>query len=323
MIQLRAEVITVTDGPGSALFDPEELELSLARCCRAAGLRDAWLPEDLALAVEDALLRASERRVYQRDEIHRFVLKVLCDLGLGEVAEHYRLAAHPAEDWLCPEATMVTALLIRHLGLPDAAAARLALETVAACHQLGLAQAAPTLLVELARHLRKVREPARLVATASPVRSGSLPALVSREEILALVEPALTSLLTGGALVLPTGISRLFPALKLDLQLMKLAVAAGWQAPVTELVVLPVLPNLADQLRPLLATVRALAKERGHVGELPVVLRCPDLAGFTTVWLGAAWPEGAAIGQSLLETLGAQLAPPIRMMGAGRRTPKA
>jgi hypothetical protein len=320
MIQLRADIIMVSDGTGCvATFDPEELELHLTRCCRAVGLRDAWLPEDLALAVEDALLRADERRTYHRNEIHLFVMKVLRDLGLGDVAEHYRLTTRPEEDRMTPEAPAVVALLVRHLGLPDAAATRLAAETAAACQRLGLPRATPAFLVELARHLRDVREPVPPPA-AAPSRSKTTATLVARDEILAAIPAATAALLAAGALALPTGISRLFPALKLDLHLVNFAELRGWERPTTELVLFPALPALAAAIAPLLDAARAVAQTRNPTAELPLVLRCPDLPRFTTAWLGADWPAGAGTGHAVLEALASHLAPPVRIATHPRAT---
>ena len=313
MIQLRADIITVNDGTGGVeAFDPEELELHLTRCCRAVGLRDAWLPEDLALAVEDALLRAGERRTYHRNEIHLFVMKVLRELGLGDVAEHYRLTTHSEEDRMKPEAPAVVALLVRHLGIPDTAAKRLAGETAAACQHLGLHRASPAFLVELARHLREVREPVPPPA-AAPSRSRTTATLVTREEILAAIPAATAALLEAGVLALPTGISRLFPALKLDLHLVNLAESRGWGKPTTELTLFPALPDLAAAIAPLVDAARAVAQTRNPMAELPLVLRCPDLPRFTTAWLGADWPAGAETGHAILEALASHLNPPVRI----------
>jgi hypothetical protein len=325
MIQLRSEAITVTDGDGaSEIFDPEDLELRLARCCRAAGWREPWLPEDLALAVEDALLHAGDRRTYGRDEINVFVVKVLRDLGLGEVAEHFRLATRPAEDRIAPGAPGVRDLLIRHLGLPDSSAGTLAAETSAACRTLGLADAPPPFLVELARLLRERREETPSLPSPAPFRrSAATASLVTRAEILAQAPPETVALMDAGILAVQADISRLFPAIKLDLHWCRLAESRAWTPPVTELTVVPLLPGIAAAMAPLATAARAAARAQGHGETLPIVLRCPDLPRFATAWLGVDWPGGAGIAHALLAEIAACLPPPVRHLAppARRRKP--
>jgi len=325
MIQLRSDAISVIDSDGSSeVFDPEDLELRLARCCRAAGLREAWLPEDLALAMEDALLRAGERRSYGRDEINLFVIKALRDLGLGEVAEHFRLATRPAEERLAlaaPEA--VRDLLARHLGLPGEAAAQLAAETGEACRGLGLGDAPPAFLVELARLLRERHQETPAGAPRQASRRGNATApLVARADILAQAPSETVALMDAGILAIPADISRLFPALKVDLHWCRLAESRAWSAPVTELAIVPLLPGLAAAIAPLACAARAAARAKGHDADLPIALRCPDLARFATAWLGVAWPAGAAAAHALAAELAACLPPPVRPLAAPPRRRK-
>ncbi len=313
MIQLRSEAIAVVDGDGaSEIFDPEDLELRLARCCRAAGLREPWLPEDLALAIEDALLHAGDRRTYGRDEINVFIVKVLRDLGLGEVAEHFRLTTRPTEDRVAAGEPVVRDLLIRHLGLPEASADRLAAETNAACRELGLAHAPAPFLVELARLLRERRETLPSPPRPPPRRSGATAPLVARAEILAQAPPETVALLDAGILAIHADISRLFPAIKFDLHWCRLAASRSWTSPVTELSIVPLLPGLAAAMAPLATAARNAARGMGHGEILPIVLRCPDLARFATAWLGVDWPGGAGTAHALLEELAACLPPPVR-----------
>ncbi|OGV55458.1 MAG: hypothetical protein A2X49_00125 [Lentisphaerae bacterium GWF2_52_8] len=313
MIKLCESSIPILSADGSSsVFDPDELQSRLIRACIAAGVRDAWLAEDISLAIEYSLTqRRDADDALSMAEIDATVMKTLEDAGYPEVAEAFR-DSRPSKLPLVPsDAANAASLASKHLGLSGNQLAATSAQVAAACLVLGIHRAAPALLLELARHFRRQEAPVPAslgLPELSPQAKASNPWLLSSEEILASAPDDLRLLSSKGVLRV-YGVSRLFPALKFDLKLVAFAESLGLESPLTEMAVLPHFHRLALALNNLSGLVMRSCSRLGQSSPPPLSLCVPDMSRFARECLGAEWPEAEPSCRALLSTLLEQLSP--------------
>ena len=79
MIKLSDGAIMLIRPDGSQVeFEADELQSGIIRGCLAAGTRDLWIAEDIALSIEYAMALPGNRgRIFTVSEINSLVIKIL------------------------------------------------------------------------------------------------------------------------------------------------------------------------------------------------------------------------------------------------------
>lgn len=304
MIKLSSSSIILICPDGSKkTFDAEEIEARIIKSCLSAGIREAWIAEDISLAVEFSLekLGAAER-FFALSEINATVVKVLQETGYPEVAEKFMGENALSELELTVNNKNISDLLSAHLGLNGSALEILSAELLQVFSKLGIHSAAPALFLEMARHYRKasfsIPEKITLPKISSNKKS---PLLISRDDIRLLLSDTAADFLDKGILSF-NGVSRLFPSLKIDLKMQLLMRGADLTPPVTELSVLPLLSKLAEAANEIMKRVSEEYKKLSRDNkDLPFYLFVDDMSLFAKDWLSYDWPDGKAACMEMIE----------------------
>ena len=303
--------IYVIDGDGRTQpFDAEQLQQTLAAAFAAAGDPDGYLAEDIVLTVESAMLKAARSgRTFARSEVDAAVIRILENAGCAETARVFGRTGSRLRIEIAPTVAGIQVLLERHLGLGESPAQQVACDVVRAAEKLGLPALSPGLCLELARCYEQLR--------AEPVwRETAMPAATSGRAGRFLLSPAeVEESLAGEARRLSergilklAGVNRLYPNLKLSLNLALLTEDAALAPPVTELAFHRAL-FLAGE-----AAETALQAVRGRLPgmELPLYLKLPELERFVREKLDADYPAGKAEALDMLNDFRAALSVPVR-----------
>lgn len=273
------------------LFDPAELRQVLLGCFLGAGLREnCYLAEDIALAIEYAFLHSErENAVFARTELHAAVIRILENTGLSEVASIYRQGAPAALSVECrTDRETIGAILRRYLAGSAAHIESLTGQVVRAAALLKIEYAAPSLLVELARHY-EASSPLPGIVTPTAVGRGNEFCTVSVAEIRQALDPAAARAVRDGVIRLHE-VSRLFPSVRMFCFLCRFAERSKLEPPVTEMFLAPLLFELGSQLESCRRTVLQLFRDStgNPAAELPLYVDLPDIADFSVRYLGAA-----------------------------------
>lgn len=304
-IQLLAE-----DGERH-LFDPAALCGVLIGCFLEAGRREScYLAEDIALAVEYAFLRSERSNpVFSLAELNAAVIRILEDTGLPEIAELYRRRSDTRLAVECRvDRDTVQAILRRFLAGSDEHFKRLAEQVEKALQTLAIDRAAPTLLVELARHYAAAAELGEETAAARKPGEGEPLCLVSAEEIVRQLPPAERELI-GAGVIRVHEVSRLFPSIRLFCFPGKYAEREKLIPPVTEMLLEPGFFELGLALENCRrATLELYRRQVAAAADLPLYIDLPDLPDFARRYLGAAGPGSRKLVLELAEMLLAPIA---------------
>lgn len=295
MIKLSNSAVMLIRPDGTQTeFDADELQSGIIRSCLAAGSRDLWMAEDIALSIEYALtLPANRERVFTLSEINSLVIKILEETGNPEVAEAYRRQHASVGIRVNPDRGLISELIQRHLGLSGNNLAAIAERVVSAAERLEIAEASPTLFVELAKLYKEELLAEHDAAIVKVSGSGKVsPWLVSSREIAARLSPATRELEEAGVIVY-SGLSRMFPALKLDFRITRLVGHYHLSSPLTEMAIIPRFGAVAAAMNEIVATVNLLLQERHEpvVAPWPVYLLVNDMSVFACTHLLSRWPE--------------------------------
>jgi hypothetical protein len=304
MIKLsNSSIILICPDGSKKSFDAEEIEARIIKSCISAGIREAWIAEDISLAVEFSLedLGGSER-FFALSEINATVVKILQETGYPEVAEKYMLENALSELELNADKKNVSDILSTHLGVGGGTLDRLVTEILQALNKLGIKSASPALFLEMARHYRKssLSLPGKITLNKQTSHRQS-PWLLSKEDIKSRLPGDALDLVNSGVLSF-NGVSRLFPSLKIDFKILNLMQTAELTPPITELSALPLLNKVAASLNEIMKIVSAeyasLSKDNK---ELPFYLFVNDMSLFAKDWLSYDWPDCKAACMEMIE----------------------
>jgi len=292
MIKLQQNtVLTIRPDGSLAAFTAEDLEARLIRSCLATGIRDLWIAEDVALAVEFTL-RQRENSTYSENEINTMVVKVLQEIGLKEVAIDFSRQARIQTERVAAEPDEIAAVLGKYLDLSQDELTQICRQVFAAGQRLQLPALSPGLILELGKYYRS-RETAEIppVAGLQPFNSQESPWLLRPDEIMGSLSTEVAAFVEAGILGVSAPVSHLFPALKLECNLAKYADFLGLKLPLTELTLQPHISRLAKNLDQLIKVSRQIL--RGYCkksNEVPVYLHFRDLLSFAAEYLGEERP---------------------------------
>jgi len=295
-LAINTTIIRSRDGSSHAL-DSESLQKDIARSLRACGAADAWIAEDIVLGLEYVLaqLRGGEA-TFTDGEINSCVSKILDVAGYPQAAAHFLGSAGRRDD--TPSASPKE-VIAKYLMLEGAELDSLSIKVESALRILSVKDAPFTLVIELARLYR----PAATVEAASiPLRrmDGSAgPWSVRREDILVKAGQESMDMVAKGVIGL-SGVSRLFPSLKFELNLIPLARSCGTTAPATELVLYPGLVLAAraiDEISGIAGSLYSAGEKSGAV--LPAYVKIPDQDAFAVEFLQLGRAESAKVLQGM------------------------
>ena len=306
MIKLRDNVVsTLLDDGSTAIMDFESLRKRLKRSWKAAGYPDDSIAEDIAFSVELALSESACGSDFTSSEIDAFVLKVLREAGLVEVAEHYGLNFTSVDSLVPVELNSIIDIVRRFTPLEGSSVESIAEKVLESAVGFGANEASPTLLLELARHFASAPKPPESSAsrTTSKHMSDSV-WLVRSDEILEMAAPASRELIDGGFLN-QHGVSALFPSIRLDFDIAKFADSLDLSPPAPELALLPRFVAFADAVNDIVDKLDARLSETGRVDINDIALRLTLLHSdsFAEIWLGGVWPESRHAVVELMEII--------------------
>ena len=260
MIKLQGDRVVVRDGGQGITLDLGQWRRMLHGCCRAAGLHDGALTDDL-LHVVRQFCRERQRHGPPAElaEVDALIVQALVDAGLRDLAlawrEARRLRPPEAASPRMPLARLDLEAMLRGdpYFLPKPLG-ELVTQVAESLRRLGLTHASREFVVALARELWWEHEQ----ALATVPRHDYW--LISPDDIAALVaEHAAPALLAASLTVRP--VSTLFPAIRAELNI---AQAARRLSPgeLTELLVLPAFAEQCAALAALLERLARLAAQR-------------------------------------------------------------
>lgn len=269
-------------------FEPEKLQGSIARSFIASGIRDSYLAEDIALAVEFALVNSpNPDKIFAISELNATVVRILEASGYPETAQHHKRHNACVEISSANDPAIVEKLLQRHLALYGHALADITGKVVDAAARLGITLASPTLYVELGRYFQTANlVPEETSPLKIPRHNRKAPWLVELDALSNTLSKQ-TSELVEKNIIGINGISSLFPSLRLELRFLKLAAHLQFEPVITEMMLLPYFKELADGLNDCARHSFELAGDN----TMPVFLNIPDMSLFAVKYLDAEWPE--------------------------------
>ncbi len=313
MIKLAEKSIMLIDSDGVMnAFDPEQLQAKIARCFVGVGIRESWLAEDIALAVEFALAQSPrEEKIFSVSEVNSAVIRILENTGFPDAAVSYRSGNICSRILLAAKVEILEELIHKHLGLAGDHLSAIAANVANVTKKLKIEQASPGLFVELAKHLEN--EFLNRDDVQTPVarrREKHSPWLISTEEIYVLLDPSERELIDAGIFRL-SGISYLFPAIKIVFHIHDFSLFHRLQPPLTEMMLIPHLYTASDALRHWIDVATNLYRENCCNEPLPVYLNVPDMALFARQMLQMNWPEAEKECREMLAPLYTGLTVPL------------
>lgn len=293
MIRLGNSVIMIINPDGSKTeFDSEELESRIIKSCISSGIKDMWIAEDITLSVEYALSSPeNESRLFTAREINAIVIKILQETGYGEVAEKYRVCNHSSEIEISPDINILGSMINKHLGLTGSKLKIVVEKVREASLRIMISKAPPSLFLELAKHYRSELFSSADISSIREKAHSRRTFQLTREKILSETSMRTSELIKSGIIQI-SGVSRIFPAVKIDFRMMELASRLSLEPPVSELSVIPHFDIPAEGINDIVKTIENYLKSSVREKDVPVYLHVPDMSDFSLKYLDTAWPEG-------------------------------
>ncbi len=310
MIKLCDSAITILNPDGSRfVFELEELQSRIIKSCLAAGIRDVWIAEDISLSIEYALTPATDdgsEGVFTLLDLNSIVVKILEQTGYPEVAEHYRIQNEFGIEIVKTDLDSVVDVIENQLGLRGDILSKVVKDTSKALELLSLDDVAPSLILELGKHYKATN------STVDEVCSISVPATpengserLSFNSIYAGISES-TKKFVESKILQFSGVSPLYPAIKIDLRIAKLANELGLDTPLTEMAVIPHFYAVAQHINEIIAYIDQLYTESkpesdlDDCGPLPIYLNVRDMSTFAKDWMMSSWPDAHGCCEDML-----------------------
>ncbi len=299
MIQLSSSAVIVVCEDGTRRsFEFDELQSRLYKSCLSCGINDSTLAEDITLSVEYVLKKISSgEQVFAISEINSFVVRMLEDAGHPEIARNFIRQNKIQKIDIKPDLSLVSGIVCKHLAVEGEELESIVRNVLSSCDMLKIDKSSPSLIIELARYYRGKNFEFKTSEFNMPLIKSGSPWCVKTDEIIFSLSPDARVLASANILSVKN-VSRLFPAVKIDLSLSGAARFYALDKPLTELALLPCfracatgiteISELADKL------YGAFLAENGfsvHETRLPVFLRICDAAAFSDEYLDIKWPE--------------------------------
>jgi len=306
MIQLcNRAVFTEREDGSTDFFQSDTLQEKLESSCRAAGFNETWIAEDIALAVEFTLAELGSDKVFTNSEIDAIVIKVLQEAGLAAVATHYKHRQENFETERSFNRETISEIAGRYLHLEEDELTKIVSKVSDAGKKLLIQNASPTLILELAKHYIEDKSSIskKSVVSSLSAKFHSCPWLISRENIEQKISGETSKMVSDHILKL-SGISCLFPSIRVEITFAKFAETLGLTAPVTEFLLFSYLADLTTAIDDIIDTAKHLAEELpDKLDSLPIYLKFADAPQFTKVWLSGNWEENKNCFEELVSEL--------------------
>jgi hypothetical protein len=191
MLSITDNFLYVIDSGGhQVIFDTDKLKNALQDAFAASGNPNSYLAEDIACAVEAAMMESARPdRIFAQSEVDGAVSRILENAGCAGVAQLYCRAnssLYISVDVNCED---TSALISRHLGLDGSISDRLAAKVVGALKKLNIASASPALYLELARYYEHTSVEQNEAEHLSGKAAAGSRMLLPAREIAALMPP--------------------------------------------------------------------------------------------------------------------------------------
>ena len=319
MICLSSSAIMVMANDGTKRrFEPEELQSRLILSCLDSGIKDYWLAEDLTNAVENALLfQSNSGVVFSESEINSFLIKILEDAGYPNIAENFRGKNKIISENIALSYNTVKKLFKTQLGISGDNLTNLSEKVLNACDSIGASSASPSLLLELARHYKKFNIPVPKFKNHNHHSLTQTPWILPFPEILKLLTPDTCELVKSG-LIEFSGVSRLFPSIKISLKLQVLADHYNLEPIITELILFPCFDIVIEGINEIIKRINrhfALNEDIKIDKNLPVYLRFSDIYIFSKKYLGVQMPSGEKFCKDIAIMMADSLKYPVLIKG--------
>ena len=305
MIKLCNRAVLTHKGDGSTeFFQSDLLQKKIETSCHAAGLKETWIAEDIALAVEFSLGELGNESVFTEPEIDSIVVKILQEAGLGSVAQHYRRLQDNPEPEISFTPSAIREIVVKYLHFDSEQLDDIVEKVTDAGRKLLLKNTSPTLILELAKHYIDDQTYITQHSDKSlSERFNSCPWLVARESILQKIS-GMTSELVASEVLKVSGISKLFPSIRIEISFANFAKNAGLLAPVTDFTIFSHLANLAEALDDIINVAKELSLSHPKLNAaIPIYLKFIDAQLFTNEWLGGNWSESKECFEDLVVEL--------------------
>ncbi|QSH42389.1 hypothetical protein P0136_03015 [Lentisphaerota bacterium ZTH] len=293
MIKLAESSLMLIDANGvMSNFDPERLQAKIIRCFLAAGIQEIYLAEDIALAVEFALEQSKrDEKVFALSEVNSTVVRILEDTGFPEAANVYTRGNSCSRVTFNSESETISKLIKKHLGLEGSSLDFLTGKVIEASSKLNIKNAPPTLFVELAKYYETEELPGNAIEPL-PMETWeeSKHWLVKMEDLYKRLNAASRNLIDAKVLRL-TGVSSMFPSIRIFFMINEFVNFHGLEGPLTEMILIPYLFSASKAISNCITTAQEMTIESSGNIELPVFLNIPDMSNFATSCLQASWPE--------------------------------
>lgn len=321
MINLSEETIFVVFPDGtSAPFDVLELQERLGALCQNAEIEpETWVPQDIALSVEFALLRkfrGVKSASIKAEEIDEIVHRILEDIGCVELARIYRKDSNSNRHHSANlQLNGLRKFLEESMNLSGDLLATVSSKVQNTLISMGAQQPSTQLVMELANYFREYALETVHLDVQMPdfeVASGAL--RIDRKLILARIDQTTRDFSEKRILKIHHINLKIFPAMRLDVRLTGLVTEAKLVAPLTELAVEPLFVRLARSIDSLCMIGDGLCREQNFdsVTPLKLILTFSDVSIFAREWMDCSQPD-------CLERLSRDLA--VMLSGYLARTP--
>ena len=303
-------MLTSTEGITSA-FDSERLQSRIIQSFLAAGINETYLADDISLALEFSLQKSKRKeKVFTLSEINNSVVRILKDTGFPEIAAIYLRNNACSQLTITPEFNTIKKVLQKHLGVNLNSIDELSGKVLSAAQHLNIENAAPELFVELAKHYETEDfasediEPVSLDAWEQDNRWLVKAKALEQELTIS------TRNLIDAKVIRLTGVSGMFPSIRIFFMINEFCRFHGLSGPLTEMVLMPYLFSAGKAIDNCIATSDCLAAEAGQE-DLPIFITIPDMSSFAAQMLDASWPEVAKDCREMVTPLCNSLSRPL------------
>lgn len=297
-------------------FDPEELQSKLTSSCRSAGMKDFWLAEDMTNAVENALHYQYERGVvFTETEINLFVEKMLEQAGYKEVSAKYRLLGNPEKEENLFSQETISKFLKTNLSFNNEESLITAKKVLRACSSLGIKAPSVGIILELAKYYKSITSGTqKFTPTKQPGRQIST-LILQKKEILPLLSDKTNELIDYGIIGI-SGVSTLFPSIKIDIKFEALSKYYNLEGLLTELIFFPCFDITSEAINEIIPIVKnKLISHKEILQEIPIFLRFSDIYVFCKKFFGVKFPEGESFCRELVSAFIETLKYPVLIKG--------
>lgn len=238
MIQISNTAILIRKADATCIpFDSEEIQTRIIQACLSSGESSSWIAVDIALAVECALL-SNKTKVIRESELDELVIRALEDSGYPHVAADFKRLDPSIQSASVPVSEAgIRHVLETNLAVPEDRLKRIADHVEEALSLIGFESVSQKLILELGREFRDYYQeqsiPSIKIET-HPLKAGDEAMLLKPRDFHDIGSVNLRDLLASGSLRV-FGISRLFPAIRLEISFPAFADTMELSRPVSEL----------------------------------------------------------------------------------------